>query len=79
GMWRKLEAFLDNHFVKAYYSGEKTDCGSSTCVHSVAHTHKAPNCRCSRATTDNRRIMSMFHHPCDACKTAAFDRMTRRD
>ncbi|KAF9468140.1 hypothetical protein BDZ94DRAFT_1128102, partial [Collybia nuda] len=63
------------HFIKAYYSGEKVDCNSPNCVHSVAHTHRAPNCPCSRATQDIKRIMSMFHQPCDPCRSAEFDRI----
>ncbi|GLB40184.1 hypothetical protein LshimejAT787_0800550 [Lyophyllum shimeji] len=66
------------HFVKAYYSGEIQDCASQYCYNSSQHVHKAPNCPCPRAFNDNRRIQSMFHHICDACKTAAFDRLTRR-
>ncbi|KAF8071709.1 hypothetical protein FPV67DRAFT_892583 [Lyophyllum atratum] len=66
------------HFIKAYYSGETSDCGSQYCYNSAAHVHKAPNCPCPRAFSDNRRIQSMFHQICDACKTAALDRLTRR-
>ncbi|KAF8899955.1 hypothetical protein CPB84DRAFT_1108317 [Gymnopilus junonius] len=66
------------HFVKSYYSGERIDCNSPTCGLSVAHVHTAPNCPCPKVATDERRIQSMFHKPCDDCRNAEFARRVGR-
>ncbi|KAF8962774.1 hypothetical protein BDZ97DRAFT_1732784 [Flammula alnicola] len=67
-----------SHFIKSYYSGERLDCMSQYCGLSSAHIHKAPNCPCPKVTTDERRIQSMFHKPCDDCRSAEFARRVGR-
>ncbi|TEB34644.1 hypothetical protein FA13DRAFT_1729299 [Coprinellus micaceus] len=67
-----------SHFVMAYYSGIREDCESPNCKNSSAHTHRAPNCPCIAYEEDNRRIVNMFHQPCEACRTAEFARRVGR-
>ncbi|TFK27202.1 hypothetical protein FA15DRAFT_636268 [Coprinopsis marcescibilis] len=79
----RLEVFGDwhrgcGHFIKSYYSGEQVDCNNQYCFHSSAHTHLAPNCSCTRETEDERRIVNMFHAPCDDCRAAEFARRVGR-
>ncbi|KAI0316558.1 hypothetical protein OF83DRAFT_237236 [Amylostereum chailletii] len=68
------------HYVRLYYTGNKTDCGSSTCALSTAHMHKtAKSCYCSRVSYDDRRVINLFQEPCDDCKEAGlYDRGRRR-
>ena len=43
GRWEK------QHYVRLYWTGNRTDCGSPDCLHSMAHRHKtAKTCKCSR-------------------------------
>ena len=46
-----LRASLYNkqHYVRLYWTGNRTDCGSPDCLHSMAHRHKtARTCKCNR-------------------------------
>ncbi|KAH6908986.1 hypothetical protein BKA70DRAFT_1102988, partial [Coprinopsis sp. MPI-PUGE-AT-0042] len=66
------------HFKMHYYSGDKVDCESPSCYHSSKHTHKAPNCPCSREQGDERKVVNLFHAPCDDCRNAEFHRRVGR-
>ncbi|TFK72932.1 hypothetical protein BDN72DRAFT_835582 [Pluteus cervinus] len=74
----RLEVFGDwyrgcGHFVKAYYSGEKTDCYLGTCRSSENHIHRALECPCPKHDpVDERRIINMFQTTCDDCKGVAY-------
>ncbi|PPQ67532.1 hypothetical protein CVT25_006073, partial [Psilocybe cyanescens] len=79
-----------SHFVKSYYSGNRTDCKSQYCALSSAHVHTARICPCpkvkfnhlrcetSMEANDDRRIVSMFHKPCEDCRAAEFARRVGR-
>ncbi|EPQ54258.1 hypothetical protein GLOTRDRAFT_27801, partial [Gloeophyllum trabeum ATCC 11539] len=57
------------HNVVLYYTGNRTDCGSSTCALSSAHMHKtSKQCGCSRVIRDDCRVVNLFQTECDACK-----------
>ncbi|KAF8896261.1 hypothetical protein BD779DRAFT_572992 [Infundibulicybe gibba] len=77
----RMEVFGDwyracGHFIKAYYSGVKYDCESSTCRLSQKHMHKAVNCPCPEIEQDERRIQNMFHASCESCRAAEFARLS---
>ncbi|KAI0028863.1 hypothetical protein K488DRAFT_57619, partial [Vararia minispora EC-137] len=58
-------------YVRVYFTGKKTDCGSRTCALSTAHMHKTTKvCSCSRVTYEDRRVINLFQEPCDDCKEA---------
>lgn len=41
--------FCLQHYVRLYWTGNRTDCGSPDCFNSAAHRHKtARTCRCNR-------------------------------
>ncbi|KAF9496771.1 hypothetical protein BDN71DRAFT_1388705 [Pleurotus eryngii] len=64
------------HFVGLYYTGERTDCNSPKCGVSAAHRHTAPNCPCPKQDQDERKVRNMFQVSCDACRAAAFERLS---
>ncbi|KAH9987329.1 hypothetical protein BJV74DRAFT_504057 [Russula compacta] len=67
------------HYVRLYFTGNRTDCGSPDCLHSMAHKHKtARTCKCSRTIYEDRRVLNLIQEPCDNCKEASYDRGRRR-
>ncbi|KAI0944123.1 hypothetical protein AcV7_002031 [Taiwanofungus camphoratus] len=60
------------HYVKLYESGVKTDCGSSRCALSKAHSHTARNCPCPRTYDEDRKVLNLIQDYCDACKQRAW-------
>ncbi|KII89903.1 hypothetical protein PLICRDRAFT_108255, partial [Plicaturopsis crispa FD-325 SS-3] len=67
-----------NHYVFAYYTGEKRDCGREDCRESRSHAHIGRNCTCPNRGRDDRQVRNMFQPPCEECRAAEFRRLSGR-
>ncbi|TDL25499.1 hypothetical protein BD410DRAFT_813289 [Rickenella mellea] len=57
------------HYVRRYYTGNRTDCLEEDCKTSSAHKHKtARDCGCPQVKEDDQKIVNMFQCKCESCE-----------